>query len=156
MTTTYSPGDAITLLGEPAVIIDVYEDTLRVSTFPARETVIGPSQAELIAPTGDPGPDATERIDEIRRYYGLTSEDAPAPTITLTRLNQLRVGDKIHSWDGHPYNPPRTVTHALGYLGPGSTVRGVRLANPRPDDQLEYVLYPSQMDGLPLVIERNS
>jgi hypothetical protein len=155
MTTTYKPGDTITLLDRPGVILDASEHTLRVSTFPGHAELIGPNHSGL-SPLTDPSAFAAERIDEIRRYFGITPEATPPSTITVTRLDQLRVGDKIHSWDGHPYNPPRTVTHALAPLEPGSSVKGVRLANPNPVNQLEYVLYPSQMNGLPLVIERES
>lgn len=46
---------------------------------------------------------------------------------------------------------------ALGPIEPGSPVHGVRLVNPDPDpdSSLELVLYPSQVDGLALVIERD-
>lgn len=61
-------------------------------------------------------------------------------TLTITRLADLRFGDRIKSWDGNTYT--------------GSPVRGVRLENPNPDSTLEYVLYPSQMDGRGLEVER--
>ena len=35
-------------------------------------------------------------------------------TITVTRLADLRFGDRIKSWDGRPYNPPRRVVSELG------------------------------------------
>jgi len=75
-------------------------------------------------------------------------------TITINRLADLRIGDRIKSWDGHAYNPPRVVTTTLGPIEAGSPVQGVRLANPNPDSALEYVLYPSQMDGRALEVER--
>ena len=75
-------------------------------------------------------------------------------TITINRLADLRIGDRIKSWDGHAYNPPRVVTTTLGPIEAGSPVQGVRLANPNPYSTLEYVLYPSQMDGRALEVER--
>ena len=48
-------------------------------------------------------------------------------TITVTRLADLRFGDRIKSWDGRPYNPPRRVVSELGTITAGSPVQGVRL-----------------------------
>lgn len=75
-------------------------------------------------------------------------------TITINRLADLRVGDRIMSWEGRAYNPPRVVTSPLGPIEFGSPVQGVRLANPNPDSALEYVLYRSQMDGRKLDVLR--
>lgn len=75
-------------------------------------------------------------------------------TLTITRLADLRFGDRIKSWDGNTYNPPRRVMYELRPIEPGSPVQGVRLENPNPDSTLEYVLYPSQMDGRRLEVER--
>ena len=75
-------------------------------------------------------------------------------SITINRLADLRIGDRIKSWDGHAYNPPRIVTTTLGPIEAGSPVQGVRLANPNPDSTLEYVLYPSQMDSRTLGVDR--
>jgi len=75
-------------------------------------------------------------------------------TFTITRLRDLRVGDVILSLDGRPYRKPRVVTTELGSIEPGSPVVGVRLENPNPSSEIEYVLYPSQVDGLRLEVQR--
>ena len=75
-------------------------------------------------------------------------------TFTITRLRDLRVGDVILSLDGRPYRKPRVVTTALGPIEPGSPVVGVRLENPNPSSEIEYVLYPSQVDGLQMEVQR--
>lgn len=77
-------------------------------------------------------------------------------TLTVTRLADLRAGDRILSWDGRPYNPPRVVQSELGPIEPGSPVHGVWLENPTPGGLVEYVLYPSQMDGRRLEVSRAS
>ena len=77
-------------------------------------------------------------------------------TITVTRLADLRFGDRIKNWDGRPYNPPRRVVSELGTIAPGSPVQGVRLQNPNPTSPIELVLYPSQMDGRRLEVERET
>lgn len=73
-------------------------------------------------------------------------------TFTITRLRDLRVGDVILSLDGRPYRKPRVVTTELGSIEPGSPVVGVRLENPNPSSEIEYVLYPSQVDGLQMEV----
>ena len=80
MTTTYKPGDTITLLDRPGVILDASEHTLRVSTFPGHAELIGPNHSGL-RPLTDPSAFAAERIDEIRSYFG------PKVTRTLIRMN---------------------------------------------------------------------
>ncbi|MDK9322188.1 hypothetical protein [Propionibacterium freudenreichii] len=75
-------------------------------------------------------------------------------TFTITRLRDLRVGDVILSLDGRPYRKPRVVTTELGPIEPGSPVVGVRLENPNPSSEIEYVLYPSQVDGLQMEVQR--
>ena len=77
-------------------------------------------------------------------------------TITVTRLADLRFGDRIKNWDGRPYNPPRRVVAELGTITAGSPVQGVRLQNPNPTSPVELVLYPSQMDGRRLEVERET
>lgn len=72
-------------------------------------------------------------------------------TFTATRL---RVGDVILSLGGRPYRKPRVVTTELGPIEPGSPVVGVRLENPNPSSEIEYVLYPSQVDGLQMEVQR--
>lgn len=75
--------------------------------------------------------------------------------ITVTTSADLRAGDRIVSvGPAITYRPVREVASALGPIEPGSTVLGVRLVNPDPASALELVLYPSQIDGLALVIER--
>lgn len=75
-------------------------------------------------------------------------------TFTITRLRDLLVGDVILSLDGRPYRKPRVVTTELGPIEPGSPVVGVRLENPNPSSEIEYVLYPSQVDGLQMEVQR--
>ena len=75
-------------------------------------------------------------------------------TFTITRLRDLRVGDVILSLDGRPYRKPRVVTTGLGPIEPGSPVVGVRVENPNPSSEIEYVLYPSQVDGLQMEVQR--
>ncbi|MGW9114501.1 hypothetical protein [Microbacterium sp. NPDC055683] len=74
--------------------------------------------------------------------------------ITVTRLRDLREGDAILSLDGQPYRQPRVVTAELGPITPGSPVQGVRVENPNPSSPIEYVLYPSQVDGRRMEVER--
>lgn len=74
-------------------------------------------------------------------------------TLIITRLVELHAGDRILSWDGRPYHPARIVAQRLGYIGAGE-VRGVRLVNPFPTGDVAHVLYPAQMDGLRLEVER--
>jgi hypothetical protein len=73
--------------------------------------------------------------------------------LIVTKLADLHAGDRILSWDGRPYRPARVVAQRLGYLGAGS-VQGVRLVNAHPTSDVEHVLYPSQMDGRRLEVER--
>lgn len=73
--------------------------------------------------------------------------------LIITKLAELHAGDRILSWDGRPYRPARVVAQRLGYIGAGS-VQGVRLVNPHPISDVEHVLYPSQMDGRRLEVER--
>ncbi len=76
--------------------------------------------------------------------------------LTVRQTSALRPGDRIVSVGATiTYRPARTVATALGPIEPGSPVHGVRLVNPDPDSLLELVLYPSQVDGLALVIERD-
>lgn len=73
--------------------------------------------------------------------------------LIITKLAELHAGDRILSWDGRPYRPARVVAQRLGYIGAGN-VQGVRLVNPHPTSDIEHVLYPSQMDGRRLEVER--
>lgn len=76
-------------------------------------------------------------------------------TITVHRLAELRPGDRIKSHGGRAYRKPLTVTDALGPIEPGSPVQGVRVESPNPDSGIEWVLYPSQMDGRAMEVERD-
>ncbi|MGP4968310.1 MULTISPECIES: hypothetical protein [Micrococcaceae] len=76
-------------------------------------------------------------------------------SITIHRLADLRVGDRILSHGGRAYRTPLRVTSPLGPIEFGSPVRGVRVENPNPSSGVEWVLYPSQMDGRPMEIERH-
>lgn len=71
-------------------------------------------------------------------------------TITIHRLADLRTGDRILSHGGRAYRTPLRVTSPEF----GSPVQGVRVENPNPSSGIEWVLYPSQMDGRPTEIER--
>ncbi|MGO3394594.1 hypothetical protein [Glutamicibacter arilaitensis] len=75
-------------------------------------------------------------------------------TITIHRLADLRTGDRILSHGGRAYRTPLRVTSLLGPIEFGSPVQGVRVENPNPSSGIEWVLYPSQMDGSPMEIER--
>lgn len=79
----------------------------------------------------------------------------PIESVTVTRLADLRFGDRIKSRDGQPYNPPRIVQYELGSIEVGSPVRGVRLENPHEGSPVEHVWYPSQMDGRLLEVDRH-
>ncbi|MGZ0069855.1 hypothetical protein [Microbacterium arborescens] len=73
--------------------------------------------------------------------------------LIITKLDELRAGDRILSWDGRPYGKPRVVAEALGPIGPGA-VQGVRLVSPTPASEIEHVLYFDQMDGRRLEVQR--
>ena len=74
--------------------------------------------------------------------------------IIVTRLAELRVGDRLISQGGRAYRTPLRVTDELGPIGHGSPVIGVRVQNPNPSSGIEWVLYPSQMDGRETEVER--
>jgi hypothetical protein len=77
-----------------------------------------------------------------------------ATTLTVHRLADLRPGDRILGYETVTYRTPRTVAASLAPIEPSSPVLGVRLTNPNPASSIELVLYPSQMDGLAIHIER--
>lgn len=83
------------------------------------------------------------------------SEGDSMKKITVTRLADLRAGDRLVSLDGRVYTSVRIVAQSLGYIGAGA-VQGVRLVNPFPSSDVEHVFYPSQMDGHRIEIERNN
>lgn len=45
-------------------------------------------------------------------------------SITVTRLADLRFGDRVKSCDGRPYSPVRVVQYELAPIEAGSAVRG--------------------------------
>ena len=75
-------------------------------------------------------------------------------SITIYRLADLCKGDRIISYDGQTYVHPRICASPLGPIEPGSPVQGVRLEAPNPQSVIEWVLYPSQMDGRPMEVIR--
>lgn len=74
--------------------------------------------------------------------------------VIVRRLADLRAEDRIVARDGQRYGKPLRVLEALGPVEPGSPVQGVRVVNPNPDSPTEWVLYPSQMDGQQLEVDR--
>ena len=73
--------------------------------------------------------------------------------IVITRLADLRIGDRIISREGRAYNPPYVVLAIIGPVVAGSPGEGVRLASPV-DSWLDHVLNPSQVDGQVLEVQR--
>jgi len=73
--------------------------------------------------------------------------------IVITRLADLRIGDRIISREGRTYNPPYVVTAIIGAIEAGSPGEGVRLASPV-DSWLGHVLNRSQVDGRVLEVQR--
>jgi len=73
----------------------------------------------------------------------------------VTRLAQLRVGDRLLSFNGRAYRTPLRVTDELGPIEPGASVIGVRVESPNPSSGIEWVLYPAQMDGRQMEVERD-
>ncbi len=55
---------------------------------------------------------------------------------------------------GRPLPRPRRVSAALGPIEAGSPVNGVLLVNPDATSLLELVWYASQLDGIPLEVQR--
>ena len=75
---------------------------------------------------------------------------APAPRRGRTR-------ERVSApWEPGRSRPPRRVVSELGTITAGSPVQGVRLQNPNPTSPIELVLYPSQMDGRRLEVERET
>lgn len=74
--------------------------------------------------------------------------------VIVRRLADLRAEDRIVARSGQRYGKPLRVLEALGPIEPGSPVEGVRVVNPNPDSLTEWVLYPSQMDGQQLEVDR--
>lgn len=74
--------------------------------------------------------------------------------IIVTRLAELRIGDRLISHGGRAYRTPLRVTDELGPIEFGSPVIGVRVESPNPSSGIEWVLYPSQTDGRQMEVER--
>lgn len=74
--------------------------------------------------------------------------------VIVRRLAELRPQDRIVARSGHRYPKPLQVLDALGPIEPGSPVVGVRVQSPHPDSPTEWVLYPSQMDGQLIEVDR--
>lgn len=74
-------------------------------------------------------------------------------TIIITRLADLQMGDRLTALDGKPYSKPLVVQDPLGPLQHGSPVLGVRFIPPE-GSGIEWVFYPSQMDGHAMTVER--
>lgn len=86
---------------------------------------------------------------------GTNLGDAPQGwALTVHALEQLQVGDLIRSHGETIYHKPLLVAQALAPIATGSPVMGVRVQNRNPSSDIEWVLYPSQMDGYPMTIER--
>lgn len=75
--------------------------------------------------------------------------------VIVRRLADLRVGDRLITHSGLRYPQPLRVTAPLG-LVPNSHGRGVRVANPTAEGGPEWVIYPWQMDGQVLEVDRPS
>lgn len=73
--------------------------------------------------------------------------------IIITRLADLQMGDRLMALDGKPYRMPLVVQDPLSPIRYGSPVRGVRFIPPGGSD-IEWVFYPSQMDGHEMTVER--
>lgn len=73
--------------------------------------------------------------------------------VIVRRLADLRVGDRLITHSGLRYPQPLRVTAPLGPV-PDSHGRGVRVANPTDEGEPEWVIYPWQMDGQVLEVDR--
>lgn len=73
--------------------------------------------------------------------------------VIVRRIAHLRVGDRLISHGGLRYPQPFQVTAPLGPV-PGSRGRGVRVANPTAEGDPEWIIYPWQMDGQVLEVDR--
>lgn len=73
--------------------------------------------------------------------------------VLIRRLADLRPGDRIVTHSGLRYPKPLRVVAPLGLL-PGTSGRGVRVENPTTDGLTAWVLYPWQMDGQVLEVDR--
>jgi hypothetical protein len=74
--------------------------------------------------------------------------------LVVHRARELRRGDRILKLGAVDYNPPREVLAPLAPIA--GQVVGVRTSNPCPGSPVEYVLYPSQIDGTPMLVDRHA
>lgn len=74
--------------------------------------------------------------------------------VIIRRLADLRTGDAIIAHSGQRYPRPLRVVAPLSPTSADSPGRGVRVTNPTPDGDPEWVLYPWQMDGQVIEIDR--
>lgn len=73
--------------------------------------------------------------------------------LIITRLTELRAGDRILSWDARRYGQPCVVAQPLGFIG-SRTVQGVPTVSPTPISGFEHVLHFDRMDGRRREVER--
>lgn len=74
--------------------------------------------------------------------------------IIVRSLAELRTGDRLVARSGVRYRRPLRVIAALGPIAGTLHGRGVRVENPIAGDATEWVIYPWQMDGQVLEIDR--
>lgn len=74
--------------------------------------------------------------------------------IIVRSLAELRHGDRLIARSGVRYPRPLRVIAALGPIPGTAHGRGVRVENPIDGDDAEWVIYPWQMDGQVLEIDR--
>lgn len=73
--------------------------------------------------------------------------------VIVRRLADLRQGDRIIAHSGIRYRRPLRVVAPLGAL-PGSAAKGVRVETPAAEGRSQQTLYPWQMDGQVLDVDR--
>lgn len=73
--------------------------------------------------------------------------------VLIRRLADLRPGDRIIAHSGIRYPRPLRVVAPLGAL-PGSAAKGVRVETPDAEGRSQQTLYPWQMDGQVLDVDR--
>jgi len=74
--------------------------------------------------------------------------------IVVTTLAELEPGDVLVAVDGEKRNRPLTVATPLGPIESGSPIQGVRF-DPPTGSIIDWVFYPSQMDGRQMEILRS-
>lgn len=73
--------------------------------------------------------------------------------VLIRRLDDLRRGDRIIAHSGIRYPRPLRVVAPLGLL-PGGGAKGVRVESPADEGASPQTLYPWQMDGQVLDVDR--